>query len=299
MGIPDEEERRDGVKIGSWNCFMQKKRGQSRFKRSLSLVWVALLLGVASCSSPIITKPALQATAGTYPGESPSPTPSSPPISLPTAGFTATVAQAIPTTSIATLTGTPIQSPTETPTPTYIVLRGEVLQLSNCRYGPGAPYLYKYGLVAGSNLEVIGRNEDGTWILVQAIGGNNPCWVKASLMEVKGDVTAVAPAAMPLPLSPYYGPPSGVFAARVGNEVAISWIGIQLRAGDDSEQFPYLVETWVCKDGQLVFIPLGSYETLVKINDEPGCSEPSHARVYAVEKHGYTRWVEVSWPPQD
>ncbi len=168
--------------------------------------------------------------------------------------------------------------------------------LSNCRYGPGAPYLYKYALIAGSNLEIIGRNDLGTWILVRAIGGNNPCWVKASLMKIKGDVMNVAPTTIPLPQSPYYGPVSGVSALREKEDVVISWKPVYLRPGDDSEQYPYLVEAWVCSQGRLVFTPVGSYENIVSIRDEAGCTQASHGRVYAVEKHGYTKWVEIPWP---
>jgi hypothetical protein len=177
-----------------------------------------------------------------------------------------------------------------------MILRGEVLQLSNCRYGPGVPYLYKYALIEGSNLEVIGRNDLGTWVLVRAIGGVNPCWVKASLMKIKGDVMRVAPTYIPLPPSPYYGPATGVSAARKGDEVIVSWNAVHLRAGDDSEQYPYLIEAWVCTKGQLVFTPVGSYATMVTISDEPGCSSASHGRLYAVEKHGYTKGVEIPWP---
>jgi hypothetical protein len=188
---------------------------------------------------------------------------------------------------------------TATPVPTYVNLRGEVLMLSNCRYGPGAPYLYKYALIEGSNLEIIGRNELGTWLLVRAIGGKNPCWVKASLMQVKGDVMNLAPTTIPLPQSPYYGPVSGVSALRKANEVTISWKEVYLRPGDDSEQYPYLIEAWVCTGGKLVFTPVGSYATIITIHDESGCSQPSHGRLYAVEKHGYTRWVEIPWPAPD
>jgi hypothetical protein len=198
-------------------------------------------------------------------------------------------------------TQTPTQTLTETPTatliPTYTILRGEVLVRANCRYGPGAPYLYKYGLVPGSNLEVIGRNELGTWILVRAIGGSNPCWVKASLMDVKGDVMSVAPTYIPLPQSPYYGPLKGVSARRDGNEVTIFWSTVALRAGDETAEAPYLVEAWLCTGGQLIFTPIGVYETAVKVVDEPGCSEPSHGRVFLAEKHGYTIPVEIPWPP--
>jgi hypothetical protein len=60
---------------------------------------------------------------------------------------------------------------------------------------------------------------------------------------------------------------------------------------------PYLLEAWVCRAGQVIFTPVGSYENILTILDEPGCSEPSHGRVYLVEKHGYTSAVEVPWPP--
>jgi hypothetical protein len=195
-----------------------------------------------------------------------------------------------------TATPAPTDVPTATPVPTYVILRGEVLVRSNCRYGPGAPYLYKYGLVPGSNLEVIGRTDLGTWILVRAIGGNNPCWVKASLMDVKGDVMNVEPTYMPLPPSPYYGPPSGVSAQRQGNEVHVSWNPINLHAGDDQAAASYIVEAWVCQAGQLIFTPVGSYYPSATVLDEPGCTQPSHARLLGAEKHGYTRAVEIPWP---
>jgi len=184
-----------------------------------------------------------------------------------------------------------------TVTPTYAILRGKVLVRSNCRYGPGAPYLYKYGLLPGSNLEVIGRTDSGNWILVQAIGGHNPCWLKASLMALQGDVTSVEPTSIPLPPSPYYGPPYGISATREGDRIHISWHGIQLRAGDETASPPYLVEAWVCRDGELVFIPIGSYTPFTTVVDEAGCLQPSHGQVYIVEKQGYSRPGEIPWPP--
>jgi hypothetical protein len=204
------------------------------------------------------------------------------------------------TTSTPTPTLAPNQTQTDTPTPsitsTYAILRGTVLEQANCRYGPGAAYLYKYGLYPGYNLEIIGRNENGTWVVIRAIGGTNPCWVKASLMDIHGDVMSLAPASLPLPQSPYYGPLTGVSATRDGSIVIISWNSLQLRAGDDSLQYPYLVEAWLCQDGQVSFFPIGSWETILTVQDDPGCDEASHARVYGVEKHGYTAWVNVPWP---
>jgi hypothetical protein len=218
----------------------------------------------------------------------------------PTQPLTPIPSSTAPPTATSTYTPAPSptssSTPTATITPTYAILRGEVREQANCRYGPGYPYLYKYGVYAGYVMEVIGRNEAGTWLLIQAIGGSNPCWLKATLMDVRGDIMSVAPAYIPLPPSPYYAPPTGVAAVRNGDEVTISWNPLYLRAGDDAEWFTYLVEAWVCQAGRLVFTPVGSYETLVTVRDETGCTEPSHARLYGVEKHGYTRWVEIPWP---
>jgi LysM repeat protein len=202
-------------------------------------------------------------------------------------------------TSTDTQTPQPTQTPTETITSTYAVLRGKVLQQANCRYGPGAPYLYKYGVYPGTVLEIIGRTEAGAWVVVQAIGGSNPCWVKADLLEIRGDVMGVAPMYLELPRSPYYGAMTNVSASRAGDEVTVSWGGIQLRPGDDSEQTPYVIEAWMCQNSELVFTPIGSYGFSAKIIDEAGCEQPSHGRITAAEKHGYTAWVEIPWPARD
>lgn len=206
-------------------------------------------------------------------------------------------------------TPTPTQSPTETQTPTPEIpsatpgiLRAKVLEKANCRYGPGGAYLYKYGLVAESNLQVIGRNSTDTWLFIQAIGGNNPCWVNAKSMQPRGElayIPVIDPLDVKLPMSPYYGPLTNVSAQRDKTntaKVVVSWSPLVLRAGDDSEQFPYLLEIWVCKSGELVFEAIGTYDTIWPVDDEPGCAEKSHGRVYGVEKHGYTRWVEIPWP---
>lgn len=193
-------------------------------------------------------------------------------------------------------THTPTETPLPSITPTYAILRGTVLEQANCRYGPGAAYLYKYGVYAGYYMDIIGRNETGTWVMVQAIGGDNPCWVKASLIDIKGGVMSLAPTSLPLPESPYYGPLTGVSAIRKSDSIIISWDPLILRAGDDSLQYPYLVEAWLCTDKQIVFRPIGSWETILTVRDESGCSEASHARVYGVEKHGYTAWVNIPWP---
>jgi hypothetical protein len=49
----------------------------------------------------------------------------------------------------------------------------------------------------------------------------------------------------------------------------------------------------------LQFTPVHVDGTVVIVVDEPGCSEPSHGRVFAVEKHGYTDPVPIIWPAHD
>lgn len=213
---------------------------------------------------------------------------------------TPTAQNTIPFTPEPTSTFTPQPTPTETPQPTYAVLRGKVIiAQAVCHYGPGAPYLYKYGVYEGSNLEIIRRVEGGNYIEVQAIGGNNPCWVREDYMEVRGDLNALQPVhpfEVKLPISPYYAPPAWVKAERNGDEVTVEWAALLLRAGDDSEQTPYIVEAWVCQNGEMVFQPVGSFLTRVTIRDEAGCDERSRARLIAAEKHGYTRPIEIDWP---
>ena len=243
----------------------------------------------------------LSAAACGFPGVLPAP--SATPSPFPhTATPSYTIAPTATASPTATITPTPSKTPWPTSTPTYAILRGVVQPAQvNCRYGPGAMYIYKYGLREGNMLEVIGRNEPGSWILVQAIGGNNPCWMNAELMEIRGDVMTLAPADPHIIMawSPYYNSLTGVSAVRDGDQVTISWHPLVLRAGDDAEQTPYVVEAWLCQGGQLVFTPFGAYQTQLVVSDEPGCAEPSYVRVMGAEKHGYTPWIKIDLPPRE
>jgi hypothetical protein len=174
-----------------------------------------------------------------------------------------------------------------------------VIEQAVCHYGPGQPYLYKYGVYKGNRLEVIRRVIGHNYIEIQAIGGNNPCWVRLDYLKLNGDWMDLEPVAadnVVLPLSPFYGPPAWVKAERKGDEVVVTHSGIQISPGKDSLQMPYIVEAWVCQGGQPVFVPAGMWGFSVTIKDEPGCKEPSWARLLAAEKHGYTRPVMIDWP---
>ena len=269
------------------------------FLRSgLTLAACLLVLTLVACTVPLVT------------GEPPDPSPTSTPLP-PTATATATVTPSL--TSSPTITPTQTYTPTATPTasltptitpqPTYAVLRGIVnTELVMCFYGPSRAYLFKYALIGTSRLEIIGYLPDTGYIQVRAIGGTNPCWMNLEWMDVQGDINSVQPIdplEITMPWSPYYAGPTWVTATRSGNEVTISWSPLVLRAGDDPGQELYLAETWVCRAGKLTFVPIGAYQPMVTVVDEPGCSQPSFGRVYNVEKHGYTKYLAVPWPPAE
>jgi hypothetical protein len=272
----------------------------STFSKTLpaSLALLVILTCLAACSRPqtpqqtLTTRPPSQTSL-------PSATFSPQPSQTPTPSATPT-ASASPTPSE---TVTPSFTPSPTVTPTYAILRGFVNQEQvMCFYGPSNAYLFKYALIGGSRLEIIGYIADTGYIQVRAIGGTNPCWMNLKWMDVQGEINSVQPIdplTIQLPWSPYYAGPTWAKAERNGNEVSIQWSPLVLRAGDDPGQELYLAETWVCRAGRLTFVPVGAYSPLVTVVDEPGCEQPSFGRVYLVEKHGYTRYLNVPWPPAE
>ncbi len=196
-------------------------------------------------------------------------------------------------TLTATITDTPTVTFTPTITPTLKPLKSVVKQQSNCRYGPGAAYLYKYGLYESYRAIIIGRNMIGDWAYVQALGFPDPCWVKASLLEIDGDIYSVEPYYARLPFSALYQPPNGAHAERNGDQVTLSWQEVWMTEDDYRG---YLIEAWLCQDGQVIFTALRSDATIINVIDEDGCMEPSSAKLYTAEKHGYTSWVPIPWP---
>lgn len=218
----------------------------------------------------------------------------------------------LPALTAAAVTPTPAASPTATltpapptatasPVPTFSVLAGVVQADSlSCRYGPGADYLYQYGLFEGSQLQVLGRDETGAWIYVRVSA--DPCWVNARFVELDGEIAGLEmlyPGTLGLPPS-RWPEPDNVAARRAGDQVHISWDEYLLPLGErESAESPlYLAELWLCADAVLTFTPLGAWEPALTVTDEAGCAEPSHGRVYLAEKHGYAGPVEIPWPGQ-
>ncbi|MGB8215646.1 MAG: hypothetical protein WCE68_19015 [Anaerolineales bacterium] len=212
-------------------------------------------------------------------------------------------------TLVQTLTPSLTPTITQIPsiTPTTAPPRITILVTSACLYGPGSAYLYKYGLNATVWMTVIGRNMDGSWLNIKSANDSvwNACWIKATLVKFDtGSIQDVPVIWTGLPHSIIYPPPSSVSANRVGNVVTIFWQPVQMT---QDKYRGYLIEAWICQGGTLVYLPIGyapPYDQnnsmmAVQVTDEPGCDIPSSARIYSVEKHGYTDYRVIPWPGFD
>jgi hypothetical protein len=161
-------------------------------------------------------------------------------------------------------------------------------------------------------MRVIGRNQDGTWLFVKAANDpdSNGCWIQTERVKfLSGKVSDVPEYWMGLPGSTLYLPPTNVNTVRNGNIVTVFWEAVWMTEDDYRG---YLIEAWVCRDGKLVFEAIGHPPPMplppvkqnvgifsVEIVDEPGCTRPSNARIYSVEKHGYTWFRVLPWPPAE
>jgi len=223
--------------------------------------------------------------------------------SAPPATITVTIPPPTETfTPIPSFTPAPTETPTNTPLPVVESLKATVTaDLLSCRYGPGAEYLYLYGLRKGANIDLIGRTDGNNWVMVE---GRNKCWINAKFVEIQGDpqtLKVMYPDGYKLPVSPYYSSPTVTSARRDPNNpnlVTVEWSGITLRAGDeeDDSMFIYIIEVWRCEGGRIIFDPLASNDPEVTFVDEAGCNVPSHGRVFFQEKHGFAGPSEIPWP---
>jgi hypothetical protein len=164
---------------------------------------------------------------------------------------------------------------------------------AHCRYGPGTAYLHAADLYTGDRGQLWNRNHSGTWLWVRFDKLAYACWVAASVVEVQGEIMSVLPYFHPLPQSTLYGPPQNVQAYRENDQVTISWERVAMTLDDDRG---YLIEARLCQNGYLVDLAFHTYGTSYTVLDEQTCEQPSSARLYTAEKHGYSEPVVVPWP---
>lgn len=198
-----------------------------------------------------------------------------------------------------TLTPTLAFTPSISATPTYAFPTVTVNKQAHCRYGPSVAYLHAADLYPGDVGTVRGRYLYSHWLYIKFDKLDYFCWVAPSVVDVVGDVSQIAYKELNLQSigSNMYGPPTGVTAVRVGNEVLITWNQVNMTADDDRG---YLLELFVCQNGNYLWWTDShpdQFTTSYEVRDEAGCSLPSSGKLYTVEKHGFSQPAIFPWPP--
>lgn len=159
------------------------------------LLWVISLLIVFSLGCGLIsrTTPATESAALSTPTRTPLPTftpvqPTQVVIIIPTPTETPLpTATPVPTeTPVPTDTPPPPAEPTATPVSAPQVSMSQVI---NVRSGPGTGYARVGQVDAGDTSDVLGRNNDASWVMINYSGGQG--WVFAQLTTIQGDVNSV------------------------------------------------------------------------------------------------------------
>jgi hypothetical protein len=271
------------------------------------LIFLALNLISLACSLPGFSSPQSAPFATSTPitqlilsSETASPLPTQTETALPTLTATASLTPTATLTPTFTLTPTVTETNTPSATPTFTFPSVTVNKQAHCRYGPHIAYLHAADLYAGDTGTVRWRFQLSKWLYIKFDKLNYYCWVAPSVVNVVGDLNTVKFAEftdrfLPGP-SVLYGPPRAVSAVRDGKKVTVSWEVVPMTDDDDRG---YFLDIFVCQDGAYLWYPVAldnRDKTSYTIKDEAGCPAPSGGKLYAVEKHGYTTPVEITWP---
>lgn len=248
-----------------------------------------LLILLPACSGQSVSR--TEATSTSTP--LPSPTSTQMPTPTETPPPTATQSPTVTSTPTPSQTPTITATPTITLTPTFDFPNVTVNKNAHCRFGPGLAYLHATDLLTGDTGEVHNRNPNGSWLYIWVDKWGKRCWVSASVVDVEGDVFSVVAWKSPLPWTTFSGPVTNVQATRNGNQVTVSWKGINVPPEDKRG---YLIEATLCSNGVLADVAYHTDKTSITLTDDTNCSGASHGLVYGVEKHGYTKPVEIQWP---
>ncbi|HNA88101.1 MAG TPA: hypothetical protein PK989_02275 [Anaerolineales bacterium] len=227
------------------------------------------------------------------------------PASLP--AETGTNTPSLPTPKPKTATPAPTRTlrftatPTSTPV-TYQQLTGSIIaNQTACRYGPGNLYLYRTSLLWGTKLQVMGRDQASDWLYVQAVDLDFSCWVdvrSVRLPDLASVLEPYYPEKAPLPVSALDVTLRNISASRDDTQVSIKWDAYLLPDSErESPQSPrYVVELWLCKEGELTFTTLFPNQPNLLVADEEGCVASSSGVVYLAAKDGYVGPFGIAWP---
>ena len=167
-----------------------------------------------------------------------------------------------------TITNTPTITPTQEP-PVVTVL-----EHSDCFYGPGSGYLYKYSVMAASPWRWL----VATWMAhgyTYRAWAAGSVWIQTALVKFNAaDSENIPIVYSTLPYANEYSSPDAT-AQQNGDEVTISWKAVWISFDDYRG---YLIEAWVCQGGTQVLVRSLSYVPLVanntgilsvKVTDQP------------------------------
>lgn len=230
-----------------------------------------------------------------------------------------------------TATFTPTHTDTPTAAPTYTTLsRIVVNDLAAYFYGPGTVYLNKgTRRIAGNTVDVLGRIETdkGIWVNTKfslpRTDVSNPCWMDARYLDITPEqlmgvkpVDPANPQEYKLPIDRLsrgrlLADPEITGVIPADDAVTVSWRYFDVGEGEypnhDENFYRYLIEAWLCRAGKIVFSPSGwgpygpdvidGAIVSARLENEPGCTEPSCARLYLAWAHGYVGPMEITpWP---
>jgi hypothetical protein len=118
----------------------------------------------------------------------------------------------------------PLPSPTPTSTSEPVRPMAFAPQNTTCREGDNAVYSAAGYLLAGESAEVIGRNQEGTWLVINNPDWDGFCWILRSLVETEGDVDDTEVRNPPPLPTPTYTPVPGclVQTERGGEPVCVA-----------------------------------------------------------------------------
>lgn len=233
----------------------------------------------------------------------PSPLPPSPKTTAPPmpAEASATSDQSPTATETAEPTGTSAPTMASTSAPVSM-LKGQVLQRSNCRYGPGAFFLSKIGMLAGATIEALGRNIDGGWAYIQFSGTHNLCWINSKLIRVDGDVMAlqdVYPDKAPLPRT---GKFSGATVTSVSGgpaSITVEWSPVvlpEIAMPGGANETEYVVEVWTCRNGVPGYTTYGTNDTSLTFEVDDSCGMTSRANLVTQTVVGVSGIASIALP---
>jgi hypothetical protein len=207
-------------------------------------------------------------------------------------------------TATAAPTDTPAATDTAAYTPTVEAtstpsgpLSGTVLQRSNCRYGPGASYLYKLGYKANTPIMIVGRTADGGWAQTRDL-----CWINSSLIEVSGDLMSAPDTyqdSSSLPAgATQYGAATVTGISAAGGLVTVGWAPIDVPdyAMVSEIETEYVVEVWTCRNGAPAFYSVGTNETSATFDVDSSCGELSRADLVVQNKAGVSGVSQIPLP---